>query len=308
LGSEIKQLLGPFLVLSAIATSLVSMGIIRVGHPLLHIANRWLRWLLIAVLFALLLQNPDWTGQERSFPVLFLMAFLIWFLLETMVNWAKISTFSRSAYPLFPRYSLNHDGDEWPVHPAAIKVKDWLANNEFAKVQSLKYGSDDSFVLRTTFYQDPENTCRIQIHFLPPNPSGRNMYYAISTQMEDGSKCVTDNISMPFAIYVPEDWDMVRKPLVLSLNRLLSLHEERVEALGKTPAPWDTEPLDDLEEQRRTLEQVNLSHGFLHPADYHEEYGRLTSEGCYRMWKEMWLLSYFGRPLSPRPAPAANVE
>jgi len=298
---ELKELLGPFLILLAIATSLVSMGIIRVSHPLLHIANRWLRWVLVAILFALLFQRPDWAGEARPFLLLFLIAFLAWFLLETMVNWVKISSFNRSEYPLFPKYRLNQDGDEWPVHPAAIKIKDWLAANEFTKEQSLKFGSGESFVLRTSFYQDPEGTCRIQIHFLPPNPSGRTMFFAISTQMEDGTRCVTDNISMPFAIYVPEKWDMVRKPLLLSLNKLIALHESRVESLAKTPLPWETEPVNDLDDQRRMLEQVNLSQGVLHPVDYHEEYGRLTSEGRYRMWKEMWLLSYLGRPLSPRP-------
>ena len=112
---------------------------------------------------------------------------------------------------------------------------------------------------------------------------------------------------MPFAIFVPEGWDMVRKPLMLSLERLLALHEQRVESLGKTPVSWDDEPLDDLEDQRRKLEQINLSYGFLHPESYHEEYGRLTPEGRYRMWKEMWLLSYFGCSLSPRPASKASV-
>ena len=304
--AELKQLLGPVLVALVILASLVSMGIIRVTHPLLHIANRWLRWILISSLFAMLLQNADSFDQGRSFLALFLIAFLFWFLLETIINWAKISTFSRSEYPLFPRYRINHDGDEWPVDPRALKVKDWLGKNEFTKTQSLKYSLDNSFVLRTTFYQDPENSCRIQIHFLPPNPSGRNMYFAISTQMEDGSKCITDNISMPFAIFVPEGWDMVRKPLMLSLERLLALHEQRVESLGKTPVSWDDEPLDDLEDQRRKLEQINLSYGFLHPESYHEEYGRLTPEGRYRMWKEMWLLSYFGCSLSPRPVNKAS--
>ena len=299
---EIKTLLGPVLVLLAIGTSVVSVGIVRIGNPLLHIANRWLRWVLIAMLFALLLHKPDWTGQSRSIPALFAIAFLAWFLLETMFNWAKISTFSRSGYPLFPRYTHNHDGDEWPVHQAAIQVKEWLSANGFTKVQSLKFGASETFTLRTTFYQDAEGFCRIQIHFLPPNPSGRIMFYAISNIMEEGTRFTTDNISMPFAIFVPENWEMQRKPLILSLPNLLALHGQRVEASGTTPVRWDVDPMDDLEQQRRRLERVNLDHGFLHSSDNHEEYGRLTSEGRYRMWKEMWLLSYLGRPLSPRPS------
>jgi len=219
-----------------------------------------------------------------------------------MVNWVKISSFSRSDYPLFPRYLVNHKGDEWPVEQRAIELKEWLSKKDFKKVQSLKFGDESSFILRTTFYQDTTDTCRIQIHFLPPNPSCRTVFFAISSVTEDGSRITTDNIAMPFAIYVPENWDLLRKPLFLSLPKLLAFHEQRVEAKGKNPIAWEIEPIDDLDRQRRYLEQVNLDHGFLHPAIHHEEYGRLTPEGRYRMWKEMWLLNYLGRPLSPRPS------
>ena len=106
---------------------------------------------------------------------------------------------------------------------------------------------------------------------------------------------------MPFAIFTPENWIMARKPLTLSLAKLLLIHKRRVEESGVQPEKFDTEPFADLEEQRRKLEEVNIHHGFLHPQEYHEEYGRLTSEGRYRMWKEMWLMSYFGRALSMRP-------
>jgi hypothetical protein len=277
------------------------MGIIPLGHPMLHIANRWLRWLLIALLFALLLDNQEWTVEKRSLLPLFLIAFLAWFLLETMINWAKISTFSRSDYPLFPRYLINHNGDEWPVEQKAIEIKEWLSKNGFKKVQSLKFGNESSLVLRTTFYEDKTSTYRIQIHFLPPNQTGRTMFFVVTTLAEDDTRFTTDNISMPFAIYVPENWDLYRKPLVISLPKLLSIHKERVKGKGKTLIPWGIEPQDDLDRQRRHLEQVNIDHGFLYPSNYHDEYGRLTPEGRYRMWKEMWLLSYLGCPLSQRP-------
>lgn len=298
---EINTFFGPILVLLAIGTSAISMGIIPLRHPLLHIANRWLRWILIALLFALLLNNQDWAEEKRSIFPLFLIAFLAWFLLETMINWAKISSFSRSDYPLFPRYLVNHKGDEWPVDQKAIKVKEWLSQKDFTKVQSLKFGNEGSFVLRTTFYEDTTGTYRIQIHFLPPNPTGRTMFFVVSTLAEDGTRFTTDNISMPFAIYVPENWDLHRKPLALSLPKLLAFHKERLKSTRKTLVAWEIEPQDDLDRQRRHLEQINIDHGFLHPTNYHEEYGRLTSEGRYRMWKEMWLLSYLGCPLSPRP-------
>ena len=291
----------PVLVLLAILTSAISMGIIHVGHPLIHIANRWCRWLLIALLFSLLLHNADWPAG-RPLPTLFLVTFLSWFLLETMINWAKISIFSKSDYPLFPRYLPNHDGDEWPVHQSAIDLKDWLKTGGYTKQQSLKFGTEESTTLRATFYQDPSCIQRIQIHFLPPNATGRTMFFSISTLLEDESRITTDNIAMPFAVYVPENWDMLRKPLVLSLSTLQKIHLRRVEQSGKNVIRWELDPVDDLEHQRQKLEKVNLEHGFLHPIDFREEFGRLTAEGRYRMWKEMWLLSYLGKPLSTRPA------
>jgi hypothetical protein len=39
----------------------------------------------------------------------------------------------------------------------------------------------------------------------------------------------------------------------------------------------------------------NTETGFLVPRPRREEEGKITSEGCYRLWKEMWLLAYLGK-------------
>jgi hypothetical protein len=43
------------------------------------------------------------------------------------------------------------------------------------------------------------------------------------------------------------------------------------------------------------LEYVNTELGFLSPHHDREDYGKMTYEGRYRVWKEIWLLNYFGR-------------
>lgn len=59
--------------------------------------------------------------------------------------------------------------------------------------------------------------------------------------------------------------------------------------------PWTTEPLGDLNLQQRELEEVNTELGFLFPRSQREDHGKITYEGRYRVWKELWLLNYFGR-------------
>ena len=35
--------------------------------------------------------------------------------------------------------------------------------------------------------------------------------------------------------------------------------------------------------------------GFLHPHPEREDFGKITHEGRYRVWKEIWMLNYLGR-------------
>ena len=42
------------------------------------------------------------------------------------------------------------------------------------------------------------------------------------------------------------------------------------------------------------MEQINTELGFLLPHAEREEFGKITPEGRFRIWKEAWLLDYFG--------------
>jgi hypothetical protein len=43
------------------------------------------------------------------------------------------------------------------------------------------------------------------------------------------------------------------------------------------------------------MEVINLELGYLMPHADREEFGKITAEGRFRIWKEAWLLDYFGR-------------
>jgi len=42
------------------------------------------------------------------------------------------------------------------------------------------------------------------------------------------------------------------------------------------------------------MEMINTQLGYLQPHAEREEYGKITPEGRFRIWKEAWLLNYFG--------------
>src|SRR3954469_9658997 len=110
-----------YLVLAGILLSLILMQVNqRVGSPILSIAGLWLRWLVFAFGGAQLC--TDFKLIDRSFWVLTALFFIIWFLGETLYNWLAITAHSLSPLPLFPRYTINTTGEEWPVQPQLLRI------------------------------------------------------------------------------------------------------------------------------------------------------------------------------------------
>ena len=46
---------------------------------------------------------------------------------------------------------------------------------------------------------------------------------------------------------------------------------------------------------RQMLDRLNTELGFLYPHHEREDLGKITQEGRYRVWKEIWTLNYLGR-------------
>jgi hypothetical protein len=90
---------------------------------------------------------------------------------------------------------------------------------------------------------------------------------------------------------------MCRKPLIGSLKRLILLHRKRLLDSQIEPTPFEEDAFEELNEEQRLLERLNTDTGFLVPRARQEEEGKITSDGCYRLWKEMWLLAYLGKAM-----------
>ncbi len=265
---------------------------LRLASPLLAIPIRWLRWILFAVFAA---QANDQVGLiDRPAWVVAVAAFLLWFLVESAFNWLKVSAISLSPLPLFPRYVVNTSGDEWPTQGRLLKVRDWLRQHRYAPVQALKAELGGGVWLRTSVHHNADGTQRLHTLFVPQESGAITVCFSLATKTTSGRRYVTDNLYIPFGGFYPESWFVARTPWCRSLARLVARHERRLAEAGETPAPWDTSPIDDINQQQQQMEMINTELGYLQPHADREEYGKITPEGRFRVWKEAWLLDYLG--------------
>jgi len=216
-------------------------------------------------------------------------------MMETGYYWVAIKALSRSEIPLFPSFKANVDGDEWPADPLLIKLREWLREQKFKRLSALKAELFEDTFLRASIYESADKLTRLQILFIPKRKGGATACYTLSTNGTDNSRIITDNLYLPFGGYYPEKWNILRKPLIGSLQRLLKLHQLRTIKSSIVSIPFEDEPLEELNDQQRILERLNLETGFLNPRHFQEEEGKISYDGRYRLWKEMWLLAYLGK-------------
>lgn len=283
-----------YLLFGAMILSLMLMQLNqRYASPVIAIVNRWLRWIIFVLLFTKV--TLDLGLLDRPFWVLAAGYFLLWFLGETIYNWLAIHALNVSPLPLFPRFTLNSSGEEWPTNPRFLKIRDWLRTHGFKHVQALRAEVASGVYLRVSIYHDANAQTRLQITFLPHPNGAISVCYSLSSQTDGGYRYVTDNLYLPFGGFYPENWLVSRHPWRRSLPALIAGHRKRLSSASAIAVPWSTDPLNDLNAQQVELEQINTELGFLTPHQDREEHGKITYEGRYRVWKEIWLLNYLGR-------------
>lgn len=286
-------MLDAYVLFGAIAASLVLTQLNqRLASPVLAIVNRWLRWVIFSLGAASVCRQFELI--DRPFWALLVGFALIYLLVETGYRWLEIHALSVSPMPLFPRFAVNSSGEEWPTHPRSLALREWLRQRGFRALQSLKAEVGPGIYLRTSIYQDVTGTLRVQVTFLPQAGGGIAVCHTFSSQTTDGDRIVTDNLFLPFGGFYPENWFVERHPWIRSAAGLLQRHEARVRAAGVPLAIWELEPLGDLNQQQREVERVNTELGFLLPHAEREDHGKISHEGRYRVWKEVWSLNYLG--------------
>ena len=268
----------------------------RVLLPAVTIVNRWVRWILFSLGVAYVVDDLAWT--DRPFWAVAAVAFLGWFLVESIYHWLAIRALSLSPLPLFPRFVANTSGEEWPTQRRLFAIRDWLRREKFHLAQSLKAEIAPGVFLRLSVYQDAANLIRLQVAFIPQPGGAFALCYTLSSRTVDDVRYITDNLHLPFGGFYPENWMIERRPWSRGLRSLVARHRRRLARAGATLQPWDNEPLEDLNRQQGQLEKVNTELGFLHRHQDRDEFGKISTEGCYRVWKEIWMLNYLGRAVA----------
>jgi hypothetical protein len=283
-----------YLIIALMVASLALMQInLRLASPILSIVDRWLRWFVISLGTAQLVREFGWI--DRPFWALSLAFFLMWALCETLYNWVAITAHSLSPMPLFPRYAVNTSGEEWPVQPRLLRIREWLRTQGFRQVQALKAEIGPGVYLRVSVYQDASANVRIQVMFIPQASGAISVCFAVTSMTADDCRYLTDNLYIPFGGFYPENWFVERAPWRRSLPGLLARHKARLAKAGAVTVPFVGEPLADLNSVQHELDQLNTELGFLYPHAEREDLGKFTQEGRYRVWKEIWMLNYLGR-------------
>lgn len=266
----------------------------RKPSPTLSIAHRWLRWIVSSYCLAYLCVELDWFG--KPFEVMFVTTFLGWFLLESAYTWYGIRMINFSGVPIFPKFCLNRNGSFWPNQPKYIIMREWLREEGFREAESLESELIQGVMLKSMVFVHESGKIRLQILFVPVR-YGVSDYYIFSSKTDDGNMVSTDNIQIPYGGYYPESWEYARKPGVRSIGKLYKYHTQRIKNKTDTFADWDHEALHEINREQQALEMLNRDEGYLLPAHLHEQYGQISIEGRYRIWKEMWMLRYLGLPL-----------
>ena len=105
---------------------------------------------------------------------------------------------------------------------------------------------------------------------------------------------MTDNLYIPFGGFYPETWHVERAPWSRKLSRLVTRHQKRLNKSGEPAQTWEISPIDDINQQQQHMEVINTELGYLLPHAEREEFGKITPEGRFRIWKEAWQLDYLG--------------
>jgi len=278
--------------LTAFAVGLLSG---RSNSLFLAVANRWMRWLAVAALTAYMLIWLEWVLVP--FPILFTVCFMGWFLLETIYFWLALKAWSQGEAQVFPRFEANEQGDEWPSEKPFIQLREDLRKRGFQRQQALIAVREDGPALRVSVFANQEETTRLHVMFVP-QPRGKILAcFSIHSEGQDGVRLVTDNVFLPFGGFYPDNWQLERRPWKRSLAGLLARHVQRQDAHGGPFTPLERQPSDEMNADLRKLEALNRELGFLTAPEDEEELGLISPAGRYRLWQELWLLSYFGRSL-----------
>ncbi len=291
--SQVSDQLAAYLVMALAGGMLYLSARIRRNptFPLI-VLNRWLRWILFGMGMALLLR--DWGGATRPYWALAPTFLLLWILVESIYAWLAVRALSVSNLPVFPQYRASSGEVNWPVESSYVRIKEELRELGFIQREKLSANLGDRMVLPSLLYTDEPKRIRLQV-ILAPRATGRPALFFVFTSKSGEKRWTTDNVWLPFGGVVPAQWHVDRKPFISSPKVLLKRHHRTLKEAGAELEPYQEDLIEELNGEQEILDRESTERGILVPRRQRPEFGKLTGDGRYRVWKQILLLNYFGR-------------
>ena len=257
--------------------------------------SHWIRWLTFACAFSLILTFFEWSSRPDW--VHFISGLAVWFILETLYYKLSIHLLNISEMELFPKYKNDTDDNLWPINKRVLKIKELLRKEGFKSEETLKAQIVAHLTIRQAVFFNEDQTIRLNVLFIPNAKNEVQLFYSLFSFKSDGEYLITDNQNMPFGGFYPDHWTVNRFPVCHSLKKLLKKHQEAMKTAHGTWSQFEGDIQTKTNRLQLELEQKNREMGFLNEPNQ-EDTLQISSEGCFRIWTEMWMLAYLGKTLS----------
>jgi len=258
--------------------------------PVNKLIVRWIRLLFIGVYAAIAFKLTVFTGVP--FWRLFVMGLLAWAFIDTGYLWVYILAWDKSELPLFPAIREVERVD-WPANTRFFLIKDWIRENNYAEIGCFHYLYEDEVLQKLVVYESPDKTVRLQVIIVTDVTGVILDQIVFSSITEDGRVIITDNVFMPFGGVYPENWIVRRFPPVRKIQSIARYHQNSVSAGGSICCvKYDEDTKTWIQNTQNTLERENIEAGILNSRRDRNEFGKMTGEGRYRIWKELLILNY----------------
>ena len=257
--------------------------------------SHWIRWLTFACAFSLMLTFFEWS--IRPDWVHFISGLAVWFILETLYYKLSIHLLNISEMELFPRYKNDTGDNLWPINKRVLKIKELLRKEGFKSEKTLKAQIVSHLTIRQAVFFNKDQTIRLNISFIPNAKSEIQLFYSLFSLKSDCEYLITDNQNMPYGGFYPDHWTVNRFPVCHSLKKLLKKHQDLMKNAHGTWSQFEGDIRTKTNRLQLELEQINRKKGFLNELNQ-EDTHQISSEGCFRIWIEMWMLAYLGKTLS----------
>ncbi|MDR3316669.1 MAG: hypothetical protein LBS68_01150 [Puniceicoccales bacterium] len=255
---------------------------------------RWLRFGATGTTFAYAVKF--FTGNPAPFGLLVATGLTLWFLAEGMATWGQVRRLGDMEAPFCLRYDPADDLSLWPNAPDLRSVQNSKECGGFLLETMARVDHRGKLLFLCPILLSADRQIRLVMRFPLPLEGTAPASFIFYSVDGGGRTIVTENFCGVFAGYYPDSWDVRRRPLVASLFRLLALHRRRL--CDRSPAAMDGNPIEMLNGLQDALLEENRGRNFLIAgAGAGRSSLRFGSEAGFRIWLEVFLLRYFGRPL-----------